>query len=150
MTATMLALTDDVVAALNDESRSWSLPFVAVRQNVPRIDRDKAGSLSVIVTNKTRQRDPLTRGAKRETHQILIGIQQQLPDDSNEHTDALVLLGEEIADFFDDNYQSPTDHFVCVSVQFGSNDQTPWLSVRDQSELLLYTGVVALTFVGTR
>jgi hypothetical protein len=145
MAAILLQVADAVVSELN--SQVWSQTFTAVRQNVPRIARESATNLSVIVTPTSRETAQFSRSAVSGLHKISVGIQKGLTGDTNAETDALVTLGEELAEYFDDGRKLATlSSAVCVQTEFGAGAESQWLSLQDQERFLLYTGVVVLTF----
>lgn len=145
--AVLTAVADSIVAELNDPARSWFGQFIAVRMNVPVLNREATKDISVIVTPISRTTTKVNRRVIQDVCGFQIGIQRALQDGDNEETDPLILLGETIQAYLDQGLGLATMPAVsCEATSFGANDETPWLAVRDVEGLMLYTGVIGLTF----
>lgn len=145
--AVLTTLADAVTAELNATSRTWSGRFSAERMNVPILKREQAKYISGIVTPISRTTTKLNRGVIQDVCVLQIGIQQTLQDGDNDETDVLIALGEEIQAYFDQGLGlAAMPAASCEDTSFGANDENPWLSVRDIEGLMLYTGVIGLTF----
>lgn len=146
MSAVLIAIADAVVDELN--LISWTPRFQAKRQNAPRLFLEEIESGTVVtVTPKSRTTQQITRGTVQGDHEIYVAIQRRVASDANAESDPLIELGETIAEYFDDgrrlkNYQTA----ICRGTQFGSGTDSQWLHVQDQQQILLYTGIVLLTF----
>ena len=76
---------------------------------------------------------------------MILGIQKKMPDDGNTSPDAMLLLVEQIADFY--RFQRATGGSISAALKALS--VTPYLYDHlDQYQL--FTGVVVLTFRGWR
>lgn len=145
--AVLTEVADAIVDELNDAARIWANQFTAVRLNVPILKREATKNVSVIVTPISRTTTKLNRGVIQDVCGFQIGIQKALQDGDNEETDPLILLGETIQAYFDQGMGLAAMPAVsCENTSFGTNDENPWLAVRDVEGLMLYTGVIGLTF----
>lgn len=146
MTAVLLDIADAVTTVLNDTAQEWSLPFAAVRRTIPRLRRADLRDLQVTVTPKSRASALLTRGSSQRIVEIYVGLQQHLASDEDPRSDALIALGEEIAEYFD-RATLPVHGACCIAAKFGDPAEAVHISVQDENELLVYTGVILLTFL---
>lgn len=144
-----MSILADIADAITSEinAQSWSLDFIATRQNAVRLRREQACDVSVTVTPNEKTSETITRNKTRDICTFYVGIQKALTSDDNSQTDELIDLGEEIQEYFDQGLPL-TDYptTVCEATSFGADTDTPWMNVQDQDQLLLYTGVVRLTF----
>jgi len=140
-------IADAIVGELNDAARSWSNEFTASRLNVPIVKREEINQLSVIVTPISRTTTRINRKIIQDVCRFQIGIQQALVTGENDETDPLIELGETIQAWFDQGIGLESmPQTACEETQFGTSDESPWLSVRDIEGLMIYTGVIGLTF----
>ena len=147
--STLTEIAEAVKTQLN--SITWSPTFTATRMNIPRHSRDSLSTLQVTVTPKSRTVTQVTRGKVFENVEIYIGIEKGLDGDTNTESDALIDLGEDIARYFENGRSLTTFAGApCVGVTFGNGDGSPWMSVKDQNETLVYTGVIVLEFQALR
>ena len=141
----MTDIADAIASEINDQT--WPLAFVAKRMNSPRIQRESACDIAVIVTPKGKATETVSRNKSQDILTFYVGIQQALKNDDNRESDPLIELGELIQAYFDQGLRLadyPTT--VCEATSFGSDTDSPWMSIKDSDELLLYTGVILLTF----
>lgn len=150
MAAVLTDIADAVRDELNSSSRTWSQAFVAVRQNIPRVSRENLTKLSVIVAPKSRLSTPFMRTKSRNEYEIAIGVQKALSSDANEQSDPLVALCESIAEYFDNGLTLANYAAACTSAVYGAGDESPWMAVTDSEQMLLFTGVIVLTFLVVR
>lgn len=144
--AVLTAVADALTAELNDAARSWRGQLMAVRMNVPIVNREAAQNVIVIVTPISRTTTRLGRGVIQDVVRCQIGIQKVLEIGENAETDPLIQLGETIQAYLDIGAKLGTMNTSPEETSFGTNDENPWLSVRDVDNLLLYTGVIGVTF----
>lgn len=144
-----MSVLTDISDAVADElnSQTWLLDFQAKRMNVPRIKREEASNLHVTVSPKSRSLKAFNRSRVLETIEVYIGIQQGLAGDQNSQSDPLISLGEMIDEYFLygrklASYSGAT----CTMSTFGSGQDSPFMSTKDEDGLLMYTGVVTLAF----
>ena len=156
----LLTLADAIVYELNNPApwailgvnyTAWSLAFTAARMNVPRFSLPQLSSLKVTVHPKDRVSTRATRNIMQDMMRIDIGLQVQIPNDTNAVTDPYVILGEQIQGYFD--LKRPLQQLpsvVCQGSSFGNNADAPWLNPRNEQDSLLYAGIVILTFAVMR
>lgn len=143
--AVLTTVADAIMNTIN--AQTWSQSFRAVRQNVPRLSREDAAALHVTVTPQGKESETITRAKTRDLCRFYVAIQKGLKSGDNCETDALVALGEEIQAYFDTGAPlTGMATVVCEETAFGSDSETPWLGVQDQDEMMLYTGIIRLTF----
>jgi len=91
-------LADAVVAALNGETFSQS--FTAARTYLPVSTQQSLQTLRVTVVPLGPTIEGDSRAAARVELPVQIGVQKKLDGDANADIDPLVLLAEEIADYW--------------------------------------------------
>ena len=104
-------------------------------------------NLHVTVVPKSIKRETVVRNRYYENVECYIGLEKGLNGDSNGETDPLISLGESIADYFSKGRQLiGYAGATCVNSEFGDGDGTPWMSIKTDSEQLLYTGIALVEF----
>lgn len=146
MTVSMIEIADAVKDELN--AQAWTQSFLAERMNIVRLKAEEAERLHVTVTPQSRTSSAITRTQREYTIVVYVGIQTSLGGTQNEESDPLIALGEEIDAYFANGRRLGTyPAAACVQSAFGAGDDSPWMAVRDENELMIYKGVVQLTFV---
>ena len=98
MAAEILNLADAIVTDLNDHA--FSQPFTAARGYLPTFELPELGDLKVTVVPKEDEGKLDTRSSSLHDYSIDIGIQKKPPTIDNGALDPLMLLTQEVADFF--------------------------------------------------
>jgi hypothetical protein len=119
--AEFVTIGREVVNELNTSGR-WSQPFQAERLYLPEMDLEQftAGELHVTVLTKGITRGAASRGRAQVDHQVPVIFQQKLQPNTDDVTapsmedqcDPLVLLVEEIADWFDEQDGRPLANYA--------------------------------------
>lgn len=91
-----LIIADAVAAAINGNSEAWGVEFTAQRLYVPRWELAELEELQVVVVPRTKSIERNDRVRGLEEPQIEIGIQQKVPDLTNETLDVLSNLADAI------------------------------------------------------
>jgi len=139
-------MADAIVTELN--SQEFSLGFRASRVNVPSEKLEDLSRLYVEVVPRARVKTQILRDRYQFDMSFLIGIRKALNSDANSESDPLIALGEEIDEHFVGGLiMDSFPDAKCKGSEFGSGDDSPWMSVQSQTEALLYTGVVIVQFV---
>ena len=147
MANVLIPLCDAVVAELNANQASFSLPFTAARMNVVRHNQQDMSALLVTVTAKSRKSTPITRAKSEYIIEIYVGIEKQMLTEANSESDPLIALGEQLDDYWNNGKQPATfPGASCILTQFGEDGDSAWLSLRNQKEMLVYTGILKLVF----
>jgi len=98
MAAKILDIADAIVTQLN--AATLSQAFTAVRGYLPTFELEDFDTLQVTVVPKADDGKLDTRSQSIHDYAIDIGIQKRFDAITNDNLDPLVLLTEEIADFF--------------------------------------------------
>lgn len=98
MAAEILNLADAIVTDLN--GHTFSQPFTAVRGYLPTFELPDLGDLKVTVVPKEDEGKLDTRASSLHDYSVEIGIQKKPPTIDNGELDPLMLLTQEVADFF--------------------------------------------------
>ena len=98
MAAEILNLADAIVTDLN--GHTFSQPFTAVRGYLPTFALPELGNLKVTVVPKEDEGKLDTRSSSLHDYSIDIGIQKKPPTIDSGELDPLMLLTQEVADFF--------------------------------------------------
>ena len=98
MPAVIVQITDAIVADLNDQD--FSLEFTAERTYLPRYKTEELEQVRVSVVPKDDVGQRASRAQWQQDYKIDLAIQQKLGDDEQAQMDALILLGQELADYF--------------------------------------------------
>jgi len=98
MPAVIVQIADAIVADLNDHD--FSLEFTAERTYMPRYKTEELEQVQVSVVPKDDVGQRASRAQWQQDYKIDLAIQQKLGDDEQAQMDALILLGQELADYF--------------------------------------------------
>jgi len=98
MPAVIVQIADAIVADLNDQD--FSLEFTAERTYLPRYKTEDLEQVRVSVVPKDDVGQRASRAQWQQDYKIDLAIQQKLGDDEQAQMDALILLGQELADYF--------------------------------------------------
>lgn len=145
--AVLQRLGDLIADEIN--ARLWSRALVAVRSNRASIDRETAETIHVTVVPVSKKRTRITRGVIQDICTFAIGVQQAVATTGTAYTDDLIALCEEIQAHFDEgNVLTGEDGIkaVCEDTSLGGDSDSPILATEESLGLLLYTGVVSVTF----
>ena len=138
MPASIVAIADAVTAELNGNSFSQS--FTAQRLYLPVFDLQGMSTLKVTVVPKGITSQSLDRSRDSFDYQIDVAVQKKT---SNEIVaiDSLMLLVEEIGDYFRSNPLSSFPGARCTNVE-----NLPVYAPDHLQELRQFTSVLTLTF----
>ena len=138
MPANIVAIADSITAELN--GNSFSQPFTAQRLYLPIFDRKTMSVLKVSVVPKGLNTSSLDRTRDNFDYQIDVGIQKKTKNEIAT-IDALILLVEEISDYFRANPLASYPGARFISVE---NSQ---IYAPDHLETMMqFTSVVTLTY----
>ena len=98
MPAAIVQLADAVVADLN--AATFSQSFTVQRSYLPRWKLEELATIRVTVVPKDDVGERASRAQWQEDYQLDVAIQQRLGANETAQMDALVLLGQELADYF--------------------------------------------------
>jgi hypothetical protein len=138
MPANVVAIADAITAELN--GNSFNQPFTAQRLYLPIYDLKSMSDLKVTVVPKGVTSSSLDRSRDNFDYQVDVGIQKKVPNQVAT-IDALMLLVEEIGDYFRSNPLSsyPGARFM--------NVENSLLYAPDHlQEMLQFTSVLTLTY----
>jgi len=138
MLASIVAIADAVTAELN--GNSFSQPFTAQRLYLPVFDLQGMSQLKVTVVPKGITSASLDRSRDSFDYQIDVAVQKKTPNEIVA-IDSLMLLVEEIGDYFRSNPLSSFPGARCPSVE-----TLPVYSPDHLQELRQFTSVLTLTF----
>ena len=142
MPAAIVQLADAVVADLN--AATFSQPFTAQRSYLPRWKLEELAAIRVTVVPKDDVGERASRAQWQEDYQLDVAIQQRLGANETAQMDALVLLGQELADYF--KSRNPAgDLATLVAVAFA-----PLFDPDHLEKHKTLTTVLNLTFRGWR
>ncbi|HNB60283.1 MAG TPA: hypothetical protein PK308_08205 [Phycisphaerales bacterium] len=142
MPAAIVQLADAVVADLN--AATFSQPFTAQRSYLPRWKLEELATIRVTVVPKDDVGERASRAQWQEDYQLDVAIQQRLGANETAQMDALVLLGQELADYF--KSRNPAgDLATLVAVAFA-----PLFDPDHLEKHKTLTTVLNLTFRGWR
>ena len=142
MPAAIVQLADAVVADLN--AATFSQSFTAQRSYLPRWKLEELATIRVTVVPKDDVGERASRAQWQEDYQLDVAIQQRLGANETAQMDALVLLGQELADYF--KSRNPAGDFATlVAVAFA-----PLFDPDHLEKHKTLTTVLNLTFRGWR
>ena len=142
MPAAIVQLAAAVVADLN--AATFSQPFTAQRSYLPRWKLEELATIRVTVVPKDDVGERASRAQWQEDYQLDVAIQQRLGASETAQMDALVLLGQELADYF--KSRNPAgDLATLVAVAFA-----PLFDPDHLEKHKTLTTVLNLTFRGWR
>ncbi|MFZ4081282.1 MAG: hypothetical protein ACOYKN_08645 [Pirellula sp.] len=138
MPANIVAIADAITAELN--GNAFSQPFTAQRQYLPIYDLKSMSELKVTVVPKGLVSSSLDRSRDNFDYQIDVGIQKKTQNQIAT-IDALMLLVEQISDYFRSNPLSsyPGARFISV-------ENTPIYAPDHLETMLQFTSVLTLTY----
>ena len=138
MPANIVAISDAITAELN--GNSFSQPFTAQRLYLPIYDLKTMSDLKVSVVPKGLNTSSLDRTRDNFDYQIDVGIQKKTKNEIAT-IDALILLVEEISDYFRANPLASYPGARFISIE---NSQ---IYAPDHLETMMqFTSVVTLTY----
>jgi hypothetical protein len=139
--AQIVALADAIVEQLN--AHTFSQPFTAARGYLPTFDLPEMKVLRVTVVPKEDEGRLDTRSSSVHDFSIDIGIQKKPESIENANLDPLMLLTQEIADFFLFRKHPANATLIAPQVRI--------LYLQEHLlKLRQFTSVVTLTFRGWR
>ena len=142
MPAAIVQLADAVVADLN--AATFSQPFTTQRSYLPRWKLEELATIRVTVVPQDDVGERASRAQWQEDYQLDVAIQQRLGANETAQMDALVLLGQELADYF--KSRNPAgDLATLVAVAFA-----PLFDPDHLEKHKTLTTVLNLTFRGWR
>lgn len=142
MPAAIVQLAEAVVADLN--AATFSQSFTAQRSYLPRWKLEELATIRVTVVPKDDVGERASRAQWQEDYQLDVAIQQRLGANETAQMDALVLLGQELADYF--KSRNPAgDLATLVAVAFA-----PLFDPDHLEKHKTLTTVLNLTFRGWR
>lgn len=142
MPAAIVQLAEAVVADLN--AATFSQRFTAQRSYLPRWKLEELATIRVTVVPKDDVGERASRAQWQEDYQLDVAIQQRLGANETAQMDALVLLGQELADYF--KSRNPAgDLATLVAVAFA-----PLFDPDHLEKHKTLTTVLNLTFRGWR
>jgi len=98
MPAVIVEIADNVVTDLN--GHTFSRPFTAVRTYLPRYKLEDLTSVQVSVVPKDDVGQRASRSQWQQDYKLDLAVQQKLGNDEQAQMDQLLLLGQELADYF--------------------------------------------------
>lgn len=140
--AAILTIADAVVADLN--SHPFSLPFTAVRTYLPRYKLENLTAIQVSVVPKDDVGQRASRAQWQQDYKLDLAIQQRLAANEQEQMDQLILLGQELADYFKD-HNPVGDQATLVECGY-----SPLFDPDHLEQFKTLTTVLNLTFRGWR
>jgi hypothetical protein len=141
MVADIINVADTIVAELN--GHSFSLPFTSERGYLPTFELSDLDELKVTVVPKEDDGKLDTRASSSHEYAIDVGIQKKPPTIDKDELDPLMLLTQEVADFFLFGRRPGGATLVSPSIRI--------LYLQDHlHKLRQFTSVVTLTFRGWR
>ena len=142
MPAVIIDLADAVVEDLNNHL--FSQNFNIARAYLPRWKLEDLAAIRVTVVPKDDVGERASRSQWQEDYQLDVAIQQRLGTEEQAQMDDLILLGQELADFF--KTRNPTgDLATLVAVAFA-----PLFDPDHLEKHKTLTTVINLTFRGWR
>lgn len=152
-TATIVTLTENVVADLNKKSGAWSFPFQAVRKYQPKVDFEDTDQLHVqVFPFATRAAGPASRAEWTHEYDIDIVLHYRAAANAGEQAiekfDQLQRLVEEIADYYKSRRTESSDCYL-DGISIGGPSGFPYLHELIETQNQFVSGV-RLTFVKNR
>jgi hypothetical protein len=142
MPAVIVQLADAIVSDLN--AASFSQPVVVQRTYLPRWKLEELATIRVSVVPKDDVGERASRAQWREDYQLDVAIQQRLGANEAAQMDGLILLGQELADYF--KTRNPTGNLATLTaVAFA-----PLFDPEHLEKHKTLTTVINLTFRGWR
>lgn len=142
MSAEIIQIADAIVADLN--AHTFSQPLQAVRLYLPRYKLEDLTQIRVSVVPKDDVGERTSRSQWQQDYQIDLAIQQKLTSDGVSQLDPLLLLGQELADYF--KHHNPTGNLaVLIGCRYA-----PLFDPEHLEKHNTLTTVLQLTFRGWR
>ena len=142
MSAAIVEIADAVVTDL--QAHTFSQPFSAQRSYLPRYRLEELTDVRVTVVPKDEVGQRASRSQWQSDYKLDLAIQQRLGADELAQMDGLILLGQELADFFK-SHNPPGDVATLVEVAFA-----PLFDPDHLEKHKTLTTVINLTFRGWR
>ena len=140
--AVLIDVADAVVADLN--AATLSQPVTAARTYLPQFDLKEMTTLHVTVVPKAEGIAVASRASTQHDYSVDVGVQKKLAAGNNAEIDPLMLLAQEIADYFRFRpLVGRPERWVRTEVK------APY-SPEHLDQLRQFTSVVTLTFRGMR
>lgn len=141
--AVAIAIAKAVVTELN--GHSFSSEFTAARYYLPVFPLEEMSTLHVSVVPKAVTDEMSSRSTTVGEYSVDIAVEQQVEPETLAPIDALMLLVEEIVDFF--RLRPLTEYPTAVWVK---TEYAPIFSPKRLEEHRLFTSVITLTFTVAR
>ena len=142
MPASIVELADAVVGDLN--GHAFSQPFTAERSYLPRYRLEDLATIRVTVVPKDDVGQRSSRSQWQQDYKLDVAIQQRLGANEQTQMDGLILLAQELADYFK-THALITDVAVLIEVAFA-----PLFDPDHLEKHKTLTTVINLTFRGWR
>ena len=142
MSAVIVQLADAIVTDLN--AATFSQSFIAQRTYLPRWKLEELAMIRVSVVPKDDVSERASRTQWQEDYQLDVAVQQKLGTNETTQMDGLLLLGQELADYFKSRNPSG-DLATLVAVGFA-----PLFDPEHLEKHNTLTTVITLTFRGWR
>lgn len=142
MPAVIVQIADAIVADLNDHD--FSLEFTAERTYMPRYKTEDLEQVQVSVVPKDDVGQRASRAQWQQDYKIDLAVQQKLGDDEKTQMDALILLGQELSDYFKEH--NPTGNLAVLT----ECSYAPLFDPEHLEKHKTLTTVLNLTFRGWR
>lgn len=142
MPAVIIQIADAVVTDLN--GHTFSRPFTALRTYLPRYKLEDLANVQVSVVPKDDVGQRASRSQWQQDYKLDVAVQQKLGSDEQTQMDELLLLGQELADYFKDH--NPTGN-PAVLIECGF---APLFDPDHLEKHKTLTTVLNLTFRGWR
>lgn len=142
MPAVIVEIADAVVADLN--AHAFSRPFMAVRTYLPRYKLEDLADTQVSVVPKDDLGQRASRAQWQQDYKIDVAVQQKLGSNEQAQMDELLLLGQELTDYFKDRNPSG-NHAVLIECGYA-----PLFDPEHLEKHKTLTTVLNLTFRGWR
>ena len=130
---------------MNDlNAHAFSRPFTAVRTYLPRYRLEELTAVQVSVVPKDDVGERASRAQWQQDYQLAVAIQQKLGANERDQMDGLLLLGQELADYY--KSRNPTgDLGVLIACRYA-----PLFDPEHLERFKTLTTVLNLTFRGWR
>ena len=150
--AVIVTLADEVTEILNAKAGSWSQSFVAQRMYQPKRELEDTDTLRVTTAIAAWRVAPDNRAEWSNEFDIDIGIQfragPKSGDQATNKFDELLLLVQQITDYFEDN-RPPIAACPLTEIQYGGPAGAPYVPEHIE-KLTQFTSVIRLTFTKWR
>lgn len=138
----LIEIADAVVAELN--AAAFSQPFTAQRVYVPNFSAQELTTLKVVIVPRGEEGSIANRSATQHEYTVDIGILKKVAQPTPDQIDPLMLLAQEIGDYFRFRTLSGrTERWLKTEVR------TPY-SPEHVEQQRQFLAVLSLTFTGLR